>query len=152
MLFLPNAHKDYSYNLLYSLCFAPELMWWYLRPSTNTSLTCDYSVTLESHSYQKINFTYLLPGLGVREQTMAAAARSNRRAQQTPDGFPSPEARSNPGRAAAMHCYPWIICHLQPVLTSHINITTTDKILAGLRIQMDPGCEYCAGFRSPLQS
>lgn len=68
------------------------------------------------------------------------------------DGFPSPEAHSNPRRAPSRQCSSWIICHLQPVLTSLINITTTDKILVGLRIQMDPGCEFCVAFRSPLQS
>lgn len=45
-----------------------------------------------------------------------------------------------------------IICQLQPILTSLINITTTDKILVGLRIQMDPGCEFYAAFRLLLQS
>lgn len=83
---------------------------------------------------------------------MAAAVGSNSRAGWRWDGFPSPEAHSNPPRAPTTQRSSWIICHLQPVLAPLINITTTDKILVGLRIQMDPGCEFCAAFRSALQS
>lgn len=130
-----------------------ELIWWYLRPSTNTSLMYNYSnITLESDNLPEIKFTYLLPSLRVQEQTMAAAVRSNSRACWRWDGFPSPEAPSNPHRVLTIQCSSWIICCLQPVLTSLINLTTTDKILVGLRIQMDPGCEFCAAFRLVLQS
>lgn len=83
---------------------------------------------------------------------MGVAVCSNSRAGWRLDGFPSPEVLSNPHRAPTVQCSSGIICYLQPVLTSLINITTTDKILVGLRIQMDPGCEFCAAFRSALQS
>lgn len=84
---------------------------------------------------------------------MAVAMSSNGRASRRRDGFPSPEAHNNPHlEPRNMQCSSRIICHLRPVLTPLINITTTDKILAGLRIQMDPGCEFCAAFHSALHS
>lgn len=128
-------------------------MWRCLLAPTYTSLTCNHSnITRESDNLPEINFTYLLPSLRAQEKTMAVAVSSNGRAGRRRDGFPSPEGHSNPPRAPTTQRSSWIICHLQPVLAPLINITTTDKILVGLRIQTDPGCEFCAAFRSALQS
>lgn len=45
------------------------------------------------------------------------------------DGFPSPEADGNPGRALTLQCSFWIICHPPSVLTSLINNSYTCKFL-----------------------
>lgn len=62
------------------------------------------------------------------------------------------DPRQSTQKTPTMRSSTGTIRHLQPVLTSLINTTTTDKILAGLRIHMYPGCEFSAAFRLLLQS
>lgn len=93
----------------------------------------------------EINFTYLLPSLRVQGQTMGELAR---------DGIDFHPLRCivNHTESPTMQCSFGTICHLQPVFTALINITTTGEILLGLSIQMDPGCEFYMAFHLLLQS
>lgn len=103
------------------------------------------NITQVSHNLAEIKFTYLPPSLRVQAQTVGELAR---------DGMDSHPlgCTVNHTELPTMQCSSGVIRHLQPALAALINITTTGKILPGLRIQMDPGCEVCRAFHWLLQS